>query len=87
MNKQALVGMLAEIEGISKAEAGRRLDSVLDVISIGLKEFGEVTLSGICKLKISERSQRTGRNPNTGEALIIPAKSVLKVKQSSMFTL
>lgn len=85
MNKQALVAALAVESGTSKAEAERRLDKTLAVISSALASNGEVILSGIGKLKVVTRKARAGRNPNNGSVLQIPAKKVVKFKTSSAF--
>lgn len=83
MNKQAIVAALATTSGISKAQAERNLNAFLSVVSTGLKEHGEFTLSGIGKLKVVSRQARLGRNPNTGAALQIPAKKTVRIRQSS----
>jgi DNA-binding protein HU-beta len=83
MNKQAIVAALAKTGDISKAEAERRLNHFLDVISAVLKSGDDVTLSGIGKLKVVSRQARMGRNPNTGAALQIPAKKTIRIRQSS----
>lgn len=85
MNKASIVAALSEVQGISKASAERNLEALLSVIKVGLNTVGEVTLSGVGKLKVSTRAARVGRNPNTGAELQIPEKTVLKFKESSLF--
>ncbi|HEY1029774.1 MAG TPA: HU family DNA-binding protein [Pseudomonas sp.] len=60
-----------------------QVDAVLNRLSIvtarTLKAGGDVPLPGIGKLKASQRAARTGRNPSTGLAIEIPAKTVVKL--------
>jgi len=83
MNKQAIIEALATTSGISKAQAERNLDALLTVMRRGLTDNGEFTFSGIGKLKVINRQARTGRNPNTGAALQIPARKTVRFRQSS----
>jgi len=87
MNKQALVATMAEQEGITKAEAERQLEASLRAITAGLRIKGSVILSGVGRLKAVTRKARTGRNPNNGQALQIPSKTVVKFKASSILAL
>jgi DNA-binding protein HU-beta len=84
MNKQELVATLAIESNVNKVEAERRLDAVLTVITKALEVNGEAILTGIGKLKIVTRKARSGRNPNNGSVLQIPAKKVVKFRTSSL---
>ena len=77
MNKGDLVNEVAKITG-TKKDAQAAVDCVLDTITNALKKKGEVTLIGFGTFKVAKRKARTGRNPKTGEALKIKAKSVPK---------
>lgn len=63
---------------VTKKDAEAWLSAVCDVAAVELAEGGEVTLPGLGKLKTASKPARTGRNPQTGEAIQIPAKTVLK---------
>ena len=63
---------------VTKKQAEAWLNAVCDIVATELAEGGEVTLPGVGKLKTDRRAARTGRNPQTGEALEIPAKTVIK---------
>ena len=78
MTKQALVEHLALTADISKATADRVLEALADYVHTALKQGDEVTLPGLGKFGVSERSARTGRNPATGETMQIAAKRVAK---------
>ncbi len=74
MNKTELIDAMAADSDISKAAAGRALDSAIDTITKALKKGDTVTLVGFGTFKVTKRAARTGRNPQTGKALKIPAR-------------
>lgn len=80
MNKSELVEAMADGAGISKADAKRALDSFIGATSSALKKGDRVALVGFGSFSISERSARTGRNPQTGKEIQIAAKKVVKFK-------
>lgn len=73
MNKSELIDAVADDTGLSKAEAGRAVDSVLNSITGTLKRGDQVTLVGFGSFMVRQRAARTGRNPQTGGTLQIPA--------------
>jgi len=80
MTKQDLVEILAKKTGSSKASASEFLNTLLDEISKALSKKQEVILTGFGKFMVSRRKARTGRNPQTGAALKIPAANVPRFK-------
>jgi len=58
---------------ISRLQATRLVQSVLDAIESGLREEGSVTLTGFGTFEVKDRKARTGRNPHTGEPIDIGA--------------
>ncbi len=80
MNKSELVKKMAEKSGVSQAKAQRALNSVIDSISEELKSGGKVSLVGFGTFSVSERAARKGRNPRTGEELLIPESKSPKFK-------
>jgi len=73
MNKGQLVDKIAEGADITKASAGRALDSIIATITAELASGGDVALIGFGTFKVSDRAARTGRNPQTGAELQIAA--------------
>ena len=73
MHKVDLQEKIANVAGISKAAAGRAIDSILGNITKSLKKGESVSLVGFGTFKISNRSARVGRNPRTGEEIKIKA--------------
>ena len=80
MNKGDLVTQIASDAGLSKAQAGAALNSVLDAVTGSLKKGDKVTLVGFGTFSVSERAARTGRNPRTGKEIKISAKKVVRFK-------
>ncbi len=80
MNKGDVINRIAEDAGINKAEATDALNSVLDSIKSTLKDGKKVTLVGFGTFSVSHRAERQGRNPQTGAAITIKAKNLVKFK-------
>lgn len=83
MNKSDLVDAIVHDAGLSLAEAGAALNSLIAAIQNTLSGGGEVRITDFGTFKVVERKARTGRNPHTGEAINIPAKKVPKFSASS----
>ena len=80
MNKGELVEAVAKDAGISKALAGKTLDSAIDAITRSLSRGDRVALVGFGTFSVSSRKARSGRNPQTGKEIRIPATKVAKFK-------
>ncbi|NOY65159.1 MAG: HU family DNA-binding protein [Nitrospirae bacterium] len=78
MTKADLVEKIASDAGLSKADAQRALDAMIDNIKKALKKNQKVTLVGFGTFSVSKRKARKGRNPRTGEEIKIPASKVPK---------
>jgi len=80
MNKAQLIDSIADKSGLSKAEAGRALEAFTDSVTAALKSGDRISLVGFGSFSVDRRDARTGRNPQTGEAIQIAAKNVVKFK-------
>lgn len=80
VNKSELVEAIAGSADISKAAAGRALDAITDSIASALKEGDQVALVGFGTFLVKDRAARTGRNPQTGEPINIPAAKIPSFK-------
>ena len=80
IGKQQIAAFLAEHHNLSKAEAGRILESLETFIEAKILEGASVRLAPLGTFKVVHRSARKGRNPLTGEAIEIPAKRKLQFK-------
>lgn len=80
MNKNDLIATVAQSTGMSKSDAAKAVDGVLDSITDSLKSGGEVRLVGFGTFSVAKRAASQGRNPRTGEAIKIPASIQPKFK-------
>ncbi len=73
MNKAELVSAVSDAAEVTKADAGRAVDAVIDIITKSLKKGDTVTLVGFGTFSVRKRAARQGRNPQTGETIKIKA--------------
>ena len=86
MNRGDLIDSVATQSGLTKTDAAKAVDAVLDAITGSLMQGSKVTLPGFGTFSTSKRAARTGRNPSTGETIKIKAKTVAKFKPGSKLT-
>jgi len=79
MNKSELIDHIATQSDLSKAAAARALDATIEAVTRTLKKGGKVQVVGFGTFEVSKRAARTGRNPQTGKAIEIAAKKVIKL--------
>jgi DNA-binding protein HU-beta len=80
MTKTQIVGHIAEYAGLSKKQAAGILEEFAGLALKETKKNGQFVIPGIGKLVKSHRKARKGRNPQTGETINIPAKTVVKFR-------
>lgn len=78
MNKTDFITQVAEVAGISKADAKKAVDASIELVTKTLSEGGKISFVGFGTFKVGERAARTGRNPQTGAEMQIPAAKVPK---------
>jgi DNA-binding protein HU-beta len=76
VTKSDLVDQVADRAGLTKHDAGRAVDAVIEAIEDALSRGGEVSVSGFGKFHVGDRSARLGVNPRTGERIQIAASRV-----------
>ena len=86
MNKAELIDNIAESAGITKTQANAAMDAFTTSITSALKNGDTVTLVGFGTFSVSERSARTGRNPQSGETIQIAARKVARFKPGKGFS-
>ena len=82
MTKLEISRELAERKDMPLADAIKAVDGVIDIMKDAFKNGRNVYLRGLGSFVIKERKERTGRNPRTGEGVIIPAHKEVKFNQS-----
>jgi len=80
MTKAQLVTELSEKLGSKKSEINGLLDTLINVAYQETKKKGVFTMPGMGKLVLVKRKARKGRNPATGEEIMIKAKTVVKFR-------
>jgi DNA-binding protein HU-beta len=85
MTKSELAEKMAKDAGISKAEAGKALGSMIDGIVKSVKKNNKVSLTGFGTFSLSKRKARNGRNPRTGETIKIKASRTPKFTAGKAF--
>ena len=80
MNKNELIGAVAEASGLTRNDATKAVEGVFDAITAALKGGDEVRLVGFGTFSVAKRKASTGRNPRTGEPMAIKASAQPKFK-------
>jgi DNA-binding protein HU-beta len=78
MNKQEMIAKIAKDTDMSKATAAAAVDSLIDGITKSLKKGDQITFVGFGTFKTAQRKARTARNPQTGAAIKIPKRRVVR---------
>lgn len=85
MNKAELVAAMAEQANITKKQAEAALNAFTDTVVKTVADGDKVQLVGFGTFEQTVRAARDGRNPQTGEAITIPAANVPKFKAGKAF--
>lgn len=85
MNKVELVAAISQEAGISRKDADAALRAFINIVEGELKNGGKVQLVGFGTFEVSKRAARTGRNPQTGEAMEISASKTPRFKAGKAF--
>ena len=83
MSKDDLIQALIKKTGLSKREAASSLNVVLDEVAKALSRGEEVSLTGFGKFLVSQRKERMGRNPKTGEIIPVPEGKKVSFKPTT----
>ncbi|MEM9201109.1 MAG: HU family DNA-binding protein [Actinomycetota bacterium] len=83
MNKGELIAAMAESADVSQKDAGACLDAMFETIAAEVAKGNEVSVTGWLKVEKAKTSARTGRNPQTGEEIQVPAGTRTKVSAGS----
>ena len=78
MNRQQLIAKIAKDSGIPKSTAASAIDSFFDGIKKSLRKGEPITFVGFGSFKTSQRKARMARNPQTGAAIKIPKRRVVR---------
>jgi DNA-binding protein HU-beta len=85
MTKSQILAHFAEKSGMAKKDVGQFFDDLMALAVEEVKTADSFTLPGFGKIVKSDRKAREGRNPATGEKIMIPAKTAVKMRLSKGF--
>ena len=80
MNKVELIAAVAEKAGMTKVDARKAVDAIIEVSKAVLKKDDKIALVGFGTMSVNKRPARQGRNPRTGKTIKIAAKKVVRFK-------
>jgi nucleoid DNA-binding protein len=83
MTKNELIAALATQTELPKTKVSVVIDALVDTVTAKLIEGDEVVINGLGTFKVKERAERNGRNPATGEAIVIQACNVASFQVSA----
>ena len=84
MNKGEIISNVAEKAGISKKDAEKSVNALLEVVTEALQNGEKVQLVGFGTFEVAKRAARKGRNPATGKEIKIPATKAPKFKAGAL---
>ena len=76
MTKTDLIAQVAANTEMSKKDAERAVSAMFEALGKAMAEGEKITISGFGTFEVRDRAPRTGRNPHTGEKIIIPATKI-----------
>lgn len=79
MNRKQLVKKVADRSGLTQDQVDSVLTGVIDSVTAAVQAGDKVTVPGFVSFEQTRRAARTGRNPQTGETMQIPAQTAVKV--------
>lgn len=85
MNKSDFIEQVAGKSGLTKADANRAFDAIVETVAKALKKGDTVSLVGFGTFSVRKRAARTGRNPATGETIKIKASKSPAFKPGKAF--
>jgi integration host factor subunit alpha len=84
MTKADIVERIYEKVGFSKKESAELVETVFDLIKDTLEQGDKIKIAGFGNFVVKEKSDRRGRNPQTGEEITISARKILTFKPSQV---
>lgn len=84
MNKKDLISKISNLSGLTLKVSEQALNAFIDAVTDALANGNKITISGFGVFDVTERAARTGRNPATGETILIPSSKSLKFKASKI---
>ena len=84
MTKAEIVGKICEKVGYSKKESADMVETVFNILKSTLENGEKIKIAGFGNFEVKQKADRRGRNPQTGEAIMITARRILTFKPSAV---
>lgn len=84
MTKSEIMEIVHERTGFSKKRSAEVVSLVLDIVAEAVENGEKVKISGFGNFEVRRKKERSGRNPKTGEEVVIPERHVLAFKPSPL---
>ena len=78
MKKEDFVAKVSRITGVNRKDSHAVIDSFIEVLKNAVKKEESVNITGFGTFSVSTRKEHNGRNPLTGETIVVPEKKVIK---------
>ncbi len=85
MNKTEVVESVADKTGLSKKDCEKAVNAFMETVVLALQRSDKVQMLGFGSFEVKDKPERTGHNPRTGEAILIPASKVPAFKPGKAF--
>jgi integration host factor subunit alpha len=82
LTKSQIIDAVAEKNGFTRKKSLETVETLLEIIKSTLASGDDVLISGFGKFRVKDKRERRGRNPMTGEDMILPARRVVTFKCS-----
>jgi integration host factor subunit alpha len=82
LTKAGIISMISEVTGIDKQKSTEAIEKLLEIIKSTLESGEDVLVSGFGKFSVTEKHERKGRNPATGESLMLSPRTIVTFRHS-----
>jgi integration host factor subunit alpha len=82
LTKDGMISMISEVAGIDRKKANESVEKILEIIKSTLESGEDVLISGFGKFSVNEKHERMGRNPATGDDLMLPPRRIVTFRYS-----
>jgi DNA-binding protein HU-beta len=86
MNKREFIESISESNQMTQAAARKALNTLLSTMMETMKDGEKVTISGFGSFRVVAKAAQKGRNPQTGQPIVIPARKVVRFKPARKLT-
>jgi integration host factor subunit alpha len=82
LTKAGMISMISEVAGIDRTKANESVEKLLEIIKSTLESGEDVLVSGFGKFSVNEKNERKGRNPATGDDMMLSPRRIVTFKYS-----